>query len=216
MSTINSDGKVAYIYNSGDDTWYALGGAVNTNAEYTWTADQSFSAVVTLDSVVSAKAGVNNFQDPTARDAAIPSPINGTVCFVKQKNDGVIINQVQYYYNGEWRYALDSMTAVDITSDYTITKDDAGKTLFITSSSPVTITIPANSTTAFAKGQRVEFIRNGTGAVTFAGEVTVVGQPSPVTINSKLSNKKIAAQYSGAVVTKKDTNTWLLLGDLTA
>jgi hypothetical protein len=216
MSTINSDGKVAYIYNSGDDTWYALGGAVNTNAEYTWAADQTFDAVVTLDSVVKAKAGVNNFIDPTARDAAIPSPVNGIVCFVKQKDDGTIINQIQYYYNGEWRYALDSMTAVDITADYTITKDDAGKTLFITSSSAVVITIPANSTTAFAKGQKVEFIRNGSGAVSFAGEVTVVGQPSPVTINSKFSNKKIAAQYSGAVITKKDTNTWLLLGDLTA
>lgn len=215
MSTINSNGKVAYIYNSSDDTWYAIGGAVNTNAEYTWTSDQEFSAKVTLDSIVEAKAGVNNFFNPSARDAAIPSPVNGIVCFVAQKNDGVVINQIQYYYNGEWRYALDSMTSVDITADYTITKDDAGKILFITSSSPITITIPANSTTAFAKGQKIEFVRNGTGAVTFAGEVTVIGQPSPVTINSKFSNKKIAAQYSGAVVTKKELNTWLLLGDLT-
>ena len=84
------------------------------------------------------------------------------------------------------------------------------------SSDAITITIPANSTTSFVKGQKIEFIRNGSGAVTFAGEVTTVGQPSPVTINSKFSNKKIAAQYSGAVITKKDTNTWLLLGDLTA
>ena len=216
MSTINSDGKVAYIYNSSDDTWYALGGAVNTNAEYSWSADQEFAAQVTLDSIVNAKAGINNFLNPTARDAAITSPVNGVVCFVAQKDDGVIINQIQYYYNGEWRYALDSMTSVDITSNYTITKDDAGKILFITSSSPITITIPANSTTAFAKGQKVEFIRNGSGTVTFAGEITTVGQPSPVIINSKFSNKKISAQYSGAVVTKKELNTWLLLGDLTA
>lgn len=216
MATINSDGKIAYIYNESNDTWYALGGAVNTNAEYTWSADQQFSSVVTLDSVVNAKGGVNNFLDPSARDLAIASPINGIVCFVRQKNDGTVINQLQYYYNGEWRYALDSMTSVDITANYTITKDDAGKTLFITSADAVTITIPANSTTAFVKGQKIEFIRNGSGAVTFAGEVTTEGQPSPVTINSKYSNKKIAAQYSGAVITKKDTNTWLLLGDLTA
>lgn len=210
MATINSDGKIAYIYNSGDDTWYALAGAVNTNAEYTWTADQEFSTAVTLDSVVKAKAGINNFLDPTARDLAITSPINGVVCFVKQKDDGVVINQIQYYYNGEWRYALDSMTSVDITSDYTITKDDAGKTLFITSADPVTVTVPANSTTAFSKGQKIEFIRNGAGTVTFAGA------SEAVILNSKYSNKKIAAQYSGAVITKQDTNTWLLLGDLTA
>jgi hypothetical protein len=216
MATINSDGKIAYIYNQSNDTWYAIGGAVNTNAEYTWTADQEFSSVVTFDAVVNAKAGINNYLNPTARDAAITSPANGIVCFVAQKNDGTIINQIQYYYNGEWRYSLDSITSVDITSNYTITKDDAGKTLFITSSSPVTITIPANSTTSFAKGQKIEFIRNGSGTVEFAGEVISQGQPSPVTINSKNSNKKIAAQYSGAVLAKYNTNTWLLLGDLTA
>lgn len=210
MATINSDGKIAYIYNESNDTWYALGGAVNTNAEYTWSADQVFGAVVTFDSVVKAKAGVNNFQNPTARDAVITSPTNGIACFVRQTDSGTVINQIQYYYNGEWRYALDAMTPVDITSDYTVTKADAGKTLFVTSSDPVTITIPANSTTAFVVGQKIEFIRNGSGTVTFAGEsVSVI-------INSKNSNKKIAAQYSGAVITKKDTNTWLLLGDLTA
>jgi len=37
-----------------------------------------------------------------------------------------------------------------------------------------------------------------------------------VIINSKNSNKKISSRYSGAVLTKVDTNTWLLLGDLTA
>lgn len=210
MATIDSNGKIAYIYNQANDTWYAIGGAVNTNAEYNWSADQVFESVVTFDSVVNAKAGVNNFQNPTARDAAIPSPINGISCFVRQADSGTVINQIQYYYNGEWRYALDSMTPVDITSNYTITKADAGKTLFVTSTDPVTITIPANSTTAFINGQKVEIIRNGTGTVTIAGESIAV------IINSKNSNKTIAAQYSGAVITKKDTNTWLLIGDLTA
>lgn len=210
MSTINTNGKIAYIYNQSNDTWYAIGGSVNTDAEYVWSANQEFSAQVTLDSVVNAKAGVNNFQNPTARDAAITSPTNGVACFIRQTDSGTVINQLQYYYNGEWRYVLDSMTPVDVTSDYTITKSDVGKTLFVTSSSPVVITIPANSTTPFVVGQKIEIIRNGSGTVTISGEsVSVI-------INSKNSNKTIAAQYSGAVITKKDTNTWLLIGDLTA
>lgn len=210
MSTINTNGKIAYIYNQSNDTWYAIGGSVNTDAEYVWSANQEFSAQVTLDSVVNAKAGVNNFQNPTARDAAITSPTNGVACFIRQTDSGTVINQLQYYYNGEWRYVLDSMTPVDVTSDYTITKADVGKTLFVTSSSPVVITIPANSTTPFVVGQKIEIIRNGSGTVTISGEsVSVI-------INSKNSNKTIAAQYSGAVITKKDTNTWLLIGDLTA
>jgi hypothetical protein len=209
MATINSDGKVAYIYNESNDTWYALGGAVNTNAEYTWTADQTFSSVVSFDMVANAKAGVNNFQNPTARDAAITSPTNGVVCFVRQTNDGAIINQIQYYYNGEWRWSGDSADLSLKTSDYTLTKADSGKTINASSSSGITITVPANSTTPFINGQKIEIFRSGTGNVTINGAVGV-------TINSKNSNRKIAAQYSGCVLLKTDTNTWLLIGDLTA
>lgn len=211
MATINQEGKLAYVYNESDDTWYAIGGAVNTNAEYTWSADQFFSSTATFDLVVKAKAGVNNFQNPNARDAALTSPVSGLVCFVRQENDGTVINQVQYYSDGEWRWIDDAVSFVTKTSNYTITKNDAGKTLILESTSPtnIEITIPLNSTTPFVRGQKIEFIRSGTGEVSFTG-------PVGVTINSKFSNKKIAAQFSGAVLTKTDTNTWLLLGDLTA
>jgi len=209
MATINSDGKVAYIYNASNQTWYALGGAVNTNAEYSWTADQDFKSVVTFDTVANAKAGVNNFQNLTARDAAITSPSNGVVCFVRQNNNGDVINQIQYYYNGEWRYYGDATDLVTTLSNYTIAKTDAGKTLNVDSSSDVTITVPLNSSVPFIKGQKIEVVRNGSGNVTFQGAIGV-------TINSKFMNKKIAAQYSGAILVKIDTNTWLLIGDLTA
>jgi hypothetical protein len=209
MATINSDGKVAYIYNAANQTWYALGGAVNTNAQYTWTADQRFGAAVTFDTVANAKAGVNNFQNTTARDAAIISPSNGVVCFVRQNNNGNVINQIQYYHNGEWRYYGDATDLVTTLSNYTIAKTDAGKTLNVDSSSDVTITVPLNSSVPFIKGQKIEVVRNGSGNVTFQGE-------NGVTINSKFMNKKISSQYSGAVLVKIDTNTWLLIGDLTA
>jgi hypothetical protein len=210
MATINSDGKIAYIYNQSNDTWYALGGAVNTNAQYTWTADQRFGSAVTLDSVVKAKAGVNNFQNPSARNAVITSPSDGVVCFIRQKDDGTVINQLQYYYNGEWRFINDSIDFVPKTENYTVTKEDAGKTISVTSASDVVITIPANSTTPFIVGQKIEIIRNG------SGKVTIAGATGAVIINSKNSNKSIAAQYSGAIISKMDTNTWILIGDLTA
>jgi hypothetical protein len=209
MATINSDGKVAYIYSETNDTWYAIGGAVNTNAEYTWNADQEFNSVVTFDTVVNAKAGINNYQNPTARNTAIPSPTNGIVCFVRQEDSGTVINQLQYYYNGEWRFINDSVDFIAKTADYTIEKADAGKTISVTSSSDVVITIPTNSTTPFVIGQKIEILRNGSGNVSVAGAVGVI-------LNSKNSNKNIAAQYSGAVISKIDTNTWILIGDLTA
>ncbi len=209
MATINSQAKVAYIYDADSDSWHAIGGAVNTAASYTWTASQSFESLVNFDTVLNAKGGVNNFQDASARDSVITSPSNGIVAFIRQDTDGTVINQLQYYYNGEWRYIHDSMYFVTKTANHTIIKKDAGKTLLVDSSSDVTITIPTNSTTAFVVGQKIEVVRSGTGNVIFAGDVGV-------TLNSKNSNKKIAARYSGAVLTKTDTNTWLLIGDLTA
>ena len=71
------------------------------------------------------------------------------------------------------------------------------------------ITIPAASTTNFAINSRLDILRLGTGNVS-------VTPDSGVTLLSKNNNRKIAARYSGATCIKIDTNTWILIGDLTA
>jgi hypothetical protein len=210
MATISSNGKVAYIYDTQTDTWYPVAGTTNTSANYQWTGTHSFgSNPVTFDQVVRAKAGVNNFQNPTARDAVITSPSDGIVCFVRQTDAGVQINQVQYYYNGLWRSVTDSADISAKVADYTLTLSDAGKTITVNSSSNLTVTIPLNSSVSFAVGQRLDIIRIGT------GEVSVDGTAG-VTINSKNSNKRISSQFSGGTIIKTDTNTWVLIGDLKA
>lgn len=209
MATIDYSGKAAYMYDQATDTWYAISGAVNTAASYVWTGSQDYQNTVTFDDVVKAKAGLNNFQLESDRDSNLPSPPDGTVCFVRQTNTGSVINQVQYYYNGRWRYINDSTTLVNKTSSYTVALSDAGKTLTIDSASNLDVTIPPNSSAPFPVGSRLDVVRVGTGTVTFV-------QGSGVTINSKNSNKKIAARYSAASIIKTDTNTWVLIGDLTA
>jgi hypothetical protein len=209
MATIDFSGKTAYMYDQDTDTWYAISGAVNTAASYIWTGSQEYQGVVKFDDVVEAKAGINNFQLESQRDATLPSPPDGTVCFVQQTNTGSVINQIQYYFGGRWRYINDSTTLVNKTSGYTISLSDSGKTLTVDSSSNIDITVPPNSSTPFPVGSRLDVIRIGTGSVTFVQDTGVV-------INSKNSNKKIAARYSGATLIKTDTNTWVLIGDLTA
>jgi hypothetical protein len=209
MATIDFSGKAAYMYDQDTDTWYAISGAVNTAASYIWTGSQEYQGTVKFDDVVEAKAGINNFQLESQRDAALPSPPDGTVCFVQQTNTGSIINQVQYYFGGRWRYINDSTTLVTKTSSYTVELPDAGKSLKVDSASNVDITIPPNSSTPFPLGSRFDVLRCGSGSVTF-----VPG--SGVIIYSKNSNKKIAAVYSAATIIKTDTNTWTLIGDLTA
>jgi hypothetical protein len=210
MATVSSNGKVAYIYDTQTDTWYPVSGTTNTSANYQWTGTHSFaSSPVTFDQVVRAKAGVNNFQNPAARDAVITSPTDGIVCFVRQTDSGIQINQVQYYYNGLWRSVTDSADLSAKVSNYTLVLSDAGKTITVNSTSDLTVTIPAASAVDFVSGQRLDVIRIGTGEVSIAGSVGV-------TINSKNSNKRISSQYSGSTLIKIDTNTWVLIGDLKA
>lgn len=209
MSTVSSTSKVAYMYDQASDTWYAVAGTANTNVAYSWNAAHTFGSVVTANDVIRAKAGVNRFQNPTARDTVITSPVKGTVCFVEQTNGGTDINQVQIYNGTSWVGMLDTATLSTQTIDYNIGLADAGKTILIDSTTDRTVTIPLNSSVPFAIGQRLDVIRLNTGNVTFAGSVGV-------TINSKNSNKKIAARYSGATLIKTGTDTWVLIGDLTA
>ena len=215
MSTqISDNSKVVYMYDQQTDKWYAISGVANEGYEYNWTAPHTFGSVVTVNDVIKAKAGVNRFTNPSAhptnsRDGVITSPVKGTVCFVEQTNGGTDINQLQIYNGTSWVGMLDTATLSTKTADYNLGLADAGQTLLINSTSDVTVTVPLNSAVPFAIGQRLDVVRLNTGNVTFAGAVGV-------TINSKNSNKKIAARYSGATLIKYDTNTWVLIGDLTA
>jgi hypothetical protein len=197
------------MYDQVSDTWYAVAGTANTNVAYTWNAAHTFGSIVTVNDVIRAKGGVNRFQNPMARDMVILSPIKGTVCFVEQTNGGTDINQVQIYNGTSWVGMLDTATLNTKTADYTLGLADAGQTILIDSTIDRTVTVPLNSSVPFANGQRLDVVRLNTGNVTFAGAVGV-------TINSKNSNKKIAARYSGATLIKTGTDTWVLIGDLTA
>ena len=110
--SIDSQSKVAYIYSATTDKWHPIAGSVNTGAAYTWSADQHFSTTVTFDAVVKAKAGVNNFLNPAARDAVFTdiSAENkkGIVCFVRNDSTGLPINQIQYFDGTNWRSYSDS------------------------------------------------------------------------------------------------------------
>lgn len=210
---VSSESKVAYIFDG--TNWRPISGVASPSADYTWTGDHKFNSdsTVTLETVLKDKAGINNFANPSARTSAIPSPVTGLVSFIAQDSDGVTINDIQFYDGTRWRSSNDSAIIKGITVSagaYTLLITDAGNSLKITDSTSSTVYIPENSSVAFKTGQKIEILRYGTGAVSIA---PLNGN---VTLNSKNSNRKIAAQYSGAVLTKVGTNEWLLIGDLTA
>jgi hypothetical protein len=88
---------------------------------------------------------------------------------------------------------------------YTLVLTDNGKLVTLDNASAITVTVPLNSSVAFATGAIVNLQQIG------AGQVTVAGA-SGVTING--TGTKTRAQWSAASLVKTATDTWTLIGDL--
>lgn len=91
-------------------------------------------------------------------------------------------------------------------TSYTLVLTDHTKLITLSNASAITLTVPPNSSVAFAVGSVIDLAQIGAGQVT-------VAQGSGVTINST-PGLKLRAQYSGATLRKRATDTWLLFGDL--
>jgi len=77
-----------------------------------------------------------------------------------------------------------------------------------TAGSGITVTIPTNATTAYPVGTTIDFLQTGAGQITFAGA-------SGVTLNGT-PGLKTRTQWSSASLFKRATDTWVVLGDLSA
>lgn len=213
MATFSNIGKTAYIFNNG--VWYPLAGITDASANYSWTGTHSFSDDVTVNAEalftghVTVDAPFNFFTSAANRDSTLPSPDNGTIALVVV---GSTV-QLQHYHNGAWRIFGSNAFLTQKTASYTVALVDAGTTIEMNASTNTTVTIPVDSNVNFPIGTQIAFIRTGTGGVTFAGQT--VGAET-VNILSKNSNKRIAAQYTQAIIVKRAANTWYLFGDLTA
>ena len=90
---------------------------------------------------------------------------------------------------------------------YTFVLADAGKMVTSSNGSAQTLTVPPNSSVAYAVGTQIIVQAIGSGTATLA-------EGSGVTINSKDSNKDIDGQYAAATLIKTATDAWSLIGAL--
>jgi hypothetical protein len=105
---------------------------------------------------------------------------------------------------------LDNLTLNAQTgTTYTLVLADAHKLVTQSNASGITTTIPPNADVAFEVGDQVNLLQLG------AGQVTVAAG-SGVTVNSEGSKLKLKGQYAIATCIKVDTNTWVLVGNLSA
>jgi len=91
---------------------------------------------------------------------------------------------------------------------YTLVLADQGGLVTMTNASANTLTVPPNSSVAFATGTTLIIAALGAGQTTLTAGVgvTIVSTPG----------LKLRAQYSAATLVKTATNTWLAIGDLSA
>jgi hypothetical protein len=93
------------------------------------------------------------------------------------------------------------------TASYTLVLADKGKLVEVSNASANTLTVPTNASVAFPIGAQINILQTGVGQTTVAGAgVTINGTPG----------LKLRAQWSSATLIKRATDTWVLVGDLSA
>ena len=92
---------------------------------------------------------------------------------------------------------------------YTTVLSDDGKLITCSNASAIALTIPPNSSVAYGIGTQINIAQLG------AGQVTITAGAG-VTLNSAGAKLKLSAQYAVATCVKTDTNTWFVVGNLSA
>jgi hypothetical protein len=92
---------------------------------------------------------------------------------------------------------------------YTTVLADDGKLVTCDNAASIALTIPPNSSVAYGIGTQINIAQLG------AGQVTITAGAG-VTLNSSGAKLKTKDQYSVATCVKTDTNTWFVVGDLSA
>lgn len=97
-------------------------------------------------------------------------------------------------------------SSVSLTLDST----HAGDLVEIDSASNLTVTIPADATTNFTVGTKIDVLRAGSGEVTIAGATS----PATVTVDSEGGKLRINARWQAVTLVKRNTNSWVAIGAL--
>jgi len=91
---------------------------------------------------------------------------------------------------------------------YTAVLADDGKLVTCDNASAITFTIPTNASVAFGIGTQINIMQLGAGQVTIAG--------AGVTFRSEGSKLKTKGQYAVATCCKIASDTWVVIGNLSA
>jgi hypothetical protein len=173
-------------------------------------ADINASAAIDLSKLASGTSG----QIIVANSSGVPTWVSETGD-VTIDNSGVVSISSGVIVNAD----ISSTAAIDLgkiadistsaqVASYTLALSDKNKLVEMNVGSSNNLTVPLNSTVAFPVGSQIHILQTGTGQTTVvpAGGVTVNSTPG----------LKLRARWSSATLIKRATDTWVLIGDLSA
>lgn len=180
-------------------------------------APLSESYTITIDRVVPYKqeTEINNLQGffPTVVEAALDrlTMMSQQLATELERNKFDPANEAVVDALEAAAEALTKVVGVNnqIDAAYTFVLTDAGKTIEGDRATTQTFTIPTNATTAFLQNTFIDIEQIGAGQITIA-------PAGGVTLQSYLGRTKLAGQYARARLRKRNTNTWILTGDIVA
>jgi hypothetical protein len=95
-------------------------------------------------------------------------------------------------------------------TSYTPVLSDNTSIITLSNASAIAVTIPPNSSVAYAVGTQLNFAQYGAGQVTISGGSGV----TIVSTGATAATPKLRAQYASATAIQTSTNNWLIVGDI--
>jgi hypothetical protein len=205
-ATANFGQSQVYV-KTGATTWTTLAQYVNT------VSTNTANSVVYRDESGNFAAGVvtaTTFSGSGASLTSIPGSalVSTSVDTLQLTNNAVTVDKLA---TGAPRAGFNStrVTAPITSNNYTVSTGDLGKLLeFNPTAANMTITVPG---TGFTDGDRIDLLAINSSAYT----VTIQGAGG-VTVNAEGNRKTLKAQWAGATLINRGTNTWVLIGNLIA
>jgi hypothetical protein len=164
-------------------------------------------ALNTLDELAAALGDDANFASTVTNSLALKAPLasptfTGTVT--------VAASGIAFTDGTQTKEGVASRTPISQKTDsYTLSAlTERDSLIEMGKATAQTVTIPTNATVAYPVGTSIDILQTGAGQVTIAGA-------SGVTVNAT-PGLKLRTQWSSATLFKRATDTWVVMGDLTA
>jgi hypothetical protein len=168
----------------------------------TFVPSQTTLSIVNAD--VNASAAIAYSKLNLASSITSADIVNGTIATADIADNAITTGKLA---TGAAQAGFRSVANQQTGTTYTLGFGDLGGMVELSNTSPITVTVPLNSGVAFTIGDRIDLLQTNTGQVTVQGA-------SGVTVNSESNKTKLNGRWAAATLIKRDTNTWVLIGNI--